>query len=233
MSDEKINILTGEYVTLSYGKAELVQRIGSVIIDWLALGLACYMLFEIEGFLGIPWGIRSVYEYVIFITLPFVDLFLEYITKGYTLGKKLLGIRIISDECVPPTFLQCFMRWLIFPIDFWVVGLILIGNKGQRLGDMASGCQCICDKENSQEPVDLDEEFNYLSPKYKVRYPEATKLTIKEVETINKVLYHKYYKVHREKTASLVEQKLGIKRTSNSTSTFLKKVLYDYKHMNM
>ena len=227
MKDEKVNILTGEYVSLSFEKAELAQRIGAVLLDWIVLFLFCMFLERMD---------RNVLPHklvlVIASMVPFFNLFLEYITKGYTVGKKILGLRIISNECVPPTFLQCFMRWLIFPIDFFV-GVVFIGYKGQRLGDLASGFQCISNLTKSQDKVDLDDEFKYINPNYKVKYPEAKNLKEQEIEIMTRVLYFSHYKTKKAEIARMLEQRLGIKSKTYSDTDFIKKVLNDYKYMNM
>lgn len=227
MSNEKIDILTGEYVTLSFKKADVGQRIGAFLLDWLILGVASYFIIAL-----IEEANLTFFEYIYFSLLPFFNLFIEYKTKGYTIGKKILGLRIISDECTAPSFLQCFMRWLLFPIDYIVVGLILMAQKGQRLGDMASGCQCICTADKYQAKVDLDEEFKYLQPNYKVQYPKAAQLNKDDITVITKVLYHTSFQDRAEETARKIEESLNIARKSPSATLFLKDILNDYKFLN-
>lgn len=220
MRGEKIDILTGEYVTLSFQKADAGQRLGATFIDWIILSI---LIVIIE---------KTFDSEIVYSLIPFVNLLIEYKTKGYTIGKKILGLRVISDDCTPPSFLQCFMRWLLFTIDFWLIGLILISKKGQRLGDMASGCQCISTRNSFQDDVNLGEEFEYLTPNYKVKYHNANQLEEKDITIITKVLYYNGYKHRTDEIAKQVETKLKIARRS-SAATFLKDILNDYKYLNM
>ena len=78
MKDEKVNILTGEYVSLSFEKAELAQRIGAVLLDWIVLFLFCMFLERMD---------RNVLPHklvlVIASMVPFFNLFLEEIQHGF------------------------------------------------------------------------------------------------------------------------------------------------------
>ncbi len=85
---------------------------------------------------------------VVFITpLMFLFLFWGYFTyfeskTGQTPGKKMLGIRVVTEDAKgPPSVWHAFIRNLLRIIDgqlLYLIGVLLIwfSKKNQRLGDM-------------------------------------------------------------------------------------------------
>ena len=69
---------------------------------------------------------------------------LEWRMQGQTLGKRLLGIRVIDDRGLPLEFAQLALRNLLRAVDalpaFYLVGGIcsILSSKTQRLGDLAA-----------------------------------------------------------------------------------------------
>jgi uncharacterized RDD family membrane protein YckC len=82
------------------------------------------------GFFGANWGYFVV---------------LEWLLGGQSLGKRALGIRVLSDDGVRITFLQSCVRNLFRILDslplIYLVGggFAFFSAKSQRLGDMAAG----------------------------------------------------------------------------------------------
>ena len=54
-----------------------------------------------------------------------------------------------------------------------------------------------------------------------------------EIEIMTRVLYFSHYKTKKAEIARMLEQRLGIKSKTYSDTDFIKKVLNDYKYMNM
>lgn len=227
MSETNIDILTGEYVTLSYAKADIGKRFFAVMLDWIILALS----MTIVGNCMAKWDFPNIMWEIVFTMLGFADLILEYFLKGQTLGKMALGIKIINDECTPPTFLQCFIRWAIFPIDFFLVGLILIGAKGQRLGDMAAGCQCIVCRNNEQKKVELPVEFKYTMPNYKVRYEKAGELKKETINKIRLILFAKSINIDKDDMVNKLKKYLDIHHPIAGTD-LLMQVYNDYMYLH-
>lgn len=220
MNDTNVNILTGEYVNLHYKKASVLRRFVAVIIDWIMLGVFAYIFSKLQ--------ISTVFFY----TATFISLLSEYFSKGFTIGKFILKIRVISDQCTPPSFLQCFLRWALFPIDFWMVGVILIANKGQRLGDITSGCQCIYLSEKGQKKVKLFDEFHYADPNYKVRFPEVAKLKPETIKRIEHILFYDGFS--NLKTDMFINLKKWLKiNHSINEDQLLEQVYNDYKYLKI
>ncbi|MFV9678127.1 MAG: RDD family protein, partial [Methanosarcinales archaeon] len=65
-------------------------------------------------------------------------------TSGQTLGKKIMGIKVVKENGDQPSFMDALIRTILRIIDgiaFYLVGfiVILVSEKKQRLGDMAAG----------------------------------------------------------------------------------------------
>jgi uncharacterized RDD family membrane protein YckC len=100
--------------------------IGSVGGDGASSGFA---------FLGLLLG---------FCASVFYGFFLEGYWDGYTVGKKLLGIKVVKEDGSPCTYGSTLLRNLLEIIDglfYYVVGFIFMasGDKRQRLGDRVAG----------------------------------------------------------------------------------------------
>src|ERR1019366_5049255 len=69
----------------------------------------------------------------------------ETLTRGKSLGKLAMGLRVVSDDGGPERFRQALVRALVGVLEFWVLSGIpalltsLLSAKGKRLGDMLAG----------------------------------------------------------------------------------------------
>jgi uncharacterized RDD family membrane protein YckC len=74
----------------------------------------------------------------------------ETLSRGKTLGKMALGIRVVGDDGSPVRFRQALVRALVGVLEIWTivlapVGLItsIISARGKRVGDMFAGTYVI------------------------------------------------------------------------------------------
>lgn len=235
MAAKTIDILTGEYVNLNYEEASGIRRIAACLLDWFIIYFSMGVLIlytDVFIFKHLP-------EFIFVIILIAPNLIIELITHGKTIGKMLLGIRVINDKCESPDFYQLFLRWLIFPIDFFfVIGTIFMFAKGQRLGDMAGGCRVVYKQSHERRAVDISEEFKFaLKKNYTVKYNNANQLSAGEIASINKVLHYKGFSHRRTPVADKVREKLQIKEKASflggtSDQSFLQQVVNDYYYLN-
>jgi len=111
--------------------------------------------------------------------------------NGQSIGKKLIGIRVIGEDGGRPALHQYLIRWLIRPFDFavsfYLVGLltVVLSKKNQRLGDLAAGTLVI--KTKIETNID-DTVFFELEDEYKPRFPEVMRLSDRDMNTIKTVL---------------------------------------------
>jgi uncharacterized RDD family membrane protein YckC len=156
MDQEQVNIKTPEFVSLQFQSAGLGSRTAAFIIDQLilmtvniliVLGLFLFLydldrLFFMTEFLSFPIAITII---ILFILNWGYFFFLEYFSGGKTLGKRIIGIRVIQENGHSITLLSSFIRNLLRIIDSlpanYLIGILMIffHAKNKRIGDLVAG----------------------------------------------------------------------------------------------
>ncbi|MBN8192225.1 RDD family protein [Bacillus sp. NTK074B] len=158
MQEGQVDIRTPEYVSLQFQPAGLGSRAAALMIDQIILGIlniliVVILFFATTGNNG-PFGL---YMFEINSTLwgfAIIALFvlnwgyflaLEYFWGGKTVGKHLLGIRVMQENGHSVTLLSCFIRNLLRIIDLlpaaYFLGMIMIflHSRHKRVGDIVAG----------------------------------------------------------------------------------------------
>ena len=110
--------------------------------------------------------------------------------NGQSIGKKIIGIKVIGENGGRPALHQYLIRWLTRPFDFFFFGLVglltvVLSKKNQRLGDMAAGTLVI--KTKIETDIN-DTVFFELNDEYKPRYQQVMRLSDRDMNTIKGVL---------------------------------------------
>ncbi|WP_163539432.1 RDD family protein [Gracilibacillus sp. YIM 98692] len=156
MEHNQLNIKTPEYVSLKFQTAGLGSRAAAQIMDQLIL-LTTQMILILFLFFFMDNPLMTYFfsegnsvAIAIFIILVFVInfgyfIFLEYIWAGRTIGKRMLGIRVIQENGHRITVLSSIIRNFVRLIDMlpsaYAVGILFVffHSKHKRLGDIAAG----------------------------------------------------------------------------------------------
>ena len=166
---DKIKIPTSFNIELDFEVASLVQRFFAWFID-LIVQFAYIMI--ISRFVISHFSFKNNYdefaiEMLFYLPILLYHLASEVILNGQSIGKKLLGIKVISETGNRPSFYQFLLRWLIRPFDVTSLGLgvlillvstnkdqwlvvvlylavlvtaiIVLLKQNKRLGDLAAG----------------------------------------------------------------------------------------------
>lgn len=158
MQEGQVDIKTPEYVSLQFQPAGLGSRAAALMIDQIILSILNilivvilffattgnnspfgFYMFELNSTL---WGVAIVALFVLNWGYFFA---LEYFWGGKTLGKRLLGIRVMQENGHSVTLLSCFIRNLLRIIDMlpasYFLGMIMIflHSKHKRVGDIVAG----------------------------------------------------------------------------------------------
>ncbi len=154
--------LTGEAVHLDVRIARVGSRVLARLIDLVVqvvlaqvVTLAISILLVLAGSAGVVeldgalTGITIIItEVVTFVGYPVV---LETLTRGRTMGKLVLGLRVVRDDGGPIAFRQALVRGLVgTAIEFpgiigapitWVVTLwtMIVNPQSKRIGDQVAG----------------------------------------------------------------------------------------------
>ncbi|WP_223631568.1 RDD family protein, partial [Pseudomonas atacamensis] len=145
-----------EYVSLQFQLSGLGSRAAAFLIDQLILWavnaviiIILVIIMNNETFLPIFFA-----ENTIPIAITIVALFIinwcyffafEFFSGGRTIGKRILGIRVIQENGHSITLLSSFIRNLLRIIDSlptaYLLGMIMVffHSKHKRLGDLVAG----------------------------------------------------------------------------------------------
>ena len=146
---------TPEGVDLSREIAGPGSRSAACVID-VAVVIVGYLMLALVSFLAAQFGISNlpgafVQGSIILIPIAYpaaAGIFFD----GRTVGKFLMGLRVVGDGGYPAGPLQHLMRSIFWPIEIVIsiplpIGLILIGitYRHQRIGDLIAGTVVVRD----------------------------------------------------------------------------------------
>nr|WP_280769734.1 RDD family protein [Salipaludibacillus daqingensis] len=163
MTGEKVSVKTPEFVSLQFQPAGLGSRSVAFIIDQLILMTVNVLVlviafFSMGGFDGLfmmfdsPLAPVAIAIVVIFLINWGYFFVLEYFTGGRTIGKKMIGVRVIQENGHSITLLSSFIRNLLRIVDSlpasYLLGMIMIfaHPTHKRLGDLAAGTIVVHEK---------------------------------------------------------------------------------------
>ncbi|WP_153800699.1 RDD family protein [Foetidibacter luteolus] len=260
----RLKILTSFNIELDFETAEFHKRLFAWIIDYIIIIIYMFIAFRLSSSLlqnTAKVDDMDLWSIFLIILLPtsFYPLVTELTMNGQTIGKKLLGIRVINETGGNATASQFVIRWMLRSSGLLVIIVILavlslnqqligslsftsiivivdilcavISKKGQRIGDLAAGTLLI----NTRSKADLQETvFVETEDTYVPVYPEVMKLSDRDMNVIKTVLSAISKRSDwalADRTASKVESVLKISSKHDSV-TFLETLMKDYNHLS-
>lgn len=159
--DTTVRLITPERIVFRYPLAGPFRRLFAYLVDMaLLFGLVlASIIISVVLTLGSPSGMGPIFVAYFVLTQGY-GAFCEAIFNGRTLGKRVMGIRVVSDQGVPITGAQAVLRNLVGAVDgllpfFYMPGLtsIVLTSKFQRLGDLAAGTMVIVEARQRRSGV--------------------------------------------------------------------------------
>ena len=150
-------VITGEAVVIDVPFARFPSRTLALIID---IAVQLVLLFGLGGVAlaaGAGGGLDAAAVAAISLTVTaaiivgYPTLF-ETLSRGRSLGKLALGLRVVSDDGGPERFRQALMRALAGVLEIWLtLGFLalltsLLSSGGKRLGDIFAGTFVITER---------------------------------------------------------------------------------------
>jgi uncharacterized RDD family membrane protein YckC len=165
-------VVTGEAVVLDIPIAAFPSRMAALMLDML---LQITLLLILAILIGATSGqlngaaiaaISSAVAVAVIVGYPVI---FETLSRGKTLGKMALGVRVVSDDGGPERFRQALIRALAGIFEIWSIVLdpvalitSMVSAKGKRLGDMFAGTYVI--QERVPASKDLSTAFSVIPP---------------------------------------------------------------------
>src|SRR2546428_4264883 len=145
----RLEIETPDHVVLRYQLAGAGNRGFAAILDFLVAFLFIFgMGFVFDQFVERSPALGSSAGWLALVDLLIAwsyFIFLEWLWNGQTLGKRVFGLRVITEDGEPAPFVAVLVRNIVRTVDFlpvlYGVGLvaIIVSPRYQRLGDLAAG----------------------------------------------------------------------------------------------
>ncbi|MFT4522697.1 MAG: putative RDD family membrane protein YckC [Bacteroidia bacterium] len=230
-----IEITTTQNVVIQFALANLLDRIIAFIID--AVMLFFYYRLAATYFLNDE---STTAVFILTIPMYFYTLIFESLFQGRTIGKMVVGIKVIKVDGGQPGFIDFFNRWSVRFLDIILsmgsVAMISIGTseKNQRIGGKISDTMVIKLRGGNQQ-YSLNDILNISkSAEYVPKYPEITQFNEGQMLHLKKlVVRHDRFKtpVYQSllKEVSLqVQSNLNISQTEKSDSAFIRQLIKDY-----
>jgi uncharacterized RDD family membrane protein YckC len=160
------DVVTGEAVALDLRIAQLPSRLVAAVLDLAAMLLGLYLFLLVLGIAGaarfdqaVAVAVSTVLIIATFLGYPVV---FETLTRGRTLGKMAMGLRVVRDDGGPIAFRHALVRGLV-GLALERPGLFLPGlgpalgtivsmfsATGKRIGDMAAGTMVLQERVSSR-----------------------------------------------------------------------------------
>ena len=148
-------VVTGDAVILDVQIAQVPVRVLAALID-ITVVFFCYIVGVVLWAMTLSQfdSAFSAAVLVIFTVLALVGypLIFESATRGRSLGKMAMGLRVVSDDGGPERFRQALFRALSAVIEIWMLAggpaviCSLISPKGKRIGDVFAGTLVITER---------------------------------------------------------------------------------------
>ncbi|GII70021.1 hypothetical protein Sme01_24970 [Sphaerisporangium melleum] len=154
-------MVTGEAVVVEVRVAQLPSRAVALVIDMAVQFLAILGLSKLLGMLTIVTEEAATAALTILLgalVMVGYPVIFETLSRGRSLGKLALGLRVVGDDGGPERFRQAMFRGLAGLLEFWLLfgapALIgsLISERGKRLGDVFAGTIVISERAPRQAP---------------------------------------------------------------------------------
>ncbi|PXX13316.1 RDD family protein [Mycolicibacterium moriokaense] len=148
-------VVTGDAVVLDVQIAQLPVRALSAMIDCTVV-LIAYMIGVVlwastmtQFDNALSAAVLIIFTVVSVVGYPVA---FETATRGRSLGKMALGLRVVSEDGGPERFRQAMFRALAAVIEIWGLGggpaviCSLLSSKGKRIGDVFAGTVVISER---------------------------------------------------------------------------------------
>jgi uncharacterized RDD family membrane protein YckC len=247
-----VKLDTGFNIEVDFPISPFHRRMFAYCID--ALVLYFYWILSSKLLGGVMYRAKSDLNWLTVLQgIPALIYFpaLEILTNGQTIGKKILGIRVITLEGGQASVSQYLLRWMFRSADFpfWIfaaiwmgalpwyssvlvfsgIACVIISDKSQRIGDIVAGTIVIFtrSKDSWQDTV-----FTEVEADYKPRYPQVMQMTDKDLNSL-KMIIESVKKNRNHELAFRIAERIKWKLKMNGDQDaidFLETLLKDYNY---
>lgn len=148
-------VVTGDAVVLDVQIAQLPVRAIGALIDVTVmfllyiLGIVLWALTLSQFDSALSGAVLIIFTVLVMVGYPVV---FEVATRGRSLGKMAMGLRVVAEDGGPERFRQALFRALASVVEIWTfaggpaVVCSLLSTKGKRIGDVFAGTLVISER---------------------------------------------------------------------------------------
>ncbi|MCE7054328.1 RDD family protein [Algoriphagus sp. AGSA1] len=232
---EGIYFETAQHIQIRQRPATLGSRILAQLIDGFVMGI--YIILVSITVFGIMKVEDTSVAMITLFVLPFLvyhPLF-EIFMNGQSIGKFAMEIRVVQLDGTKATISSYLIRWLLRPVDITIssggiaVLSILMGGKGQRLGDIAAGTTVISLKQEAIKRADL---LTQVIADHEPKYPQVVNLNDSQITQIKKIRLEALKSHDFELISKLAEKASNLLQISYDTKPleFIDRLILDYEY---
>ena len=258
---QKLKLTTDQNVPIEVELAGIEQRLLAVLLDlvilmsYFVLMLALINIIFTTSYNNFSEQYFS-FWFILFILLVYLPFSLytplmEYFTKGQTIGKMALGIRVTKVNGENAKFKDYFTRWLFRPYEVYILMFALggvlafvasfffdtlisaISSKNQRIGDFMANTVVVRKKPKKVYSINdilaIRNNENY-TPTYTgvSMYTDEDMMLVKNVISRVETYKNKVTKALAIELADQIAEELKLEEKPKKKLKFLKTVLNDY-----
>ncbi|GAB3486478.1 RDD family protein [Nocardiopsis coralliicola] len=158
-------LVTGDAVVLDLRPAGFATRSLAVLLDLFVQG--GLMVGALLAVAGVANGLDAAAAAAVQVGMTALIMVgyptaFETLTRGRSLGKFALGLRVVGTDGSPEQFRQALARALCGVVEFWLssgaVALItsLLNSDGRRVGDFAAGTVVVSERSRGGRGADIE-----------------------------------------------------------------------------
>lgn len=263
-----VHIATNFNIDIEFSSPAFYRRLCSWAIDMVVQIIYLVVAIRFYGYIAERSGDSADAQFNLFafgglLLVPFFiyHLICEITMNGQSIGKKIVGIRVIAENGGKPTIGQYIIRWLIRTSDVFLLILIILipsiqyygpkmyfgllgsiallftdivlvnANKQQRLGDILAHTILI----NTRRRESLEDTiFLDISDRYVPSFPQVMQLSDRDINSLKGIL-DTARKRHDFQLAEMASEKIRQHLRINTTLSpfdFLEVLLKDYNYLS-
>ncbi len=240
---KQLALKTTQNVVIEYPAATTFERIIAGVLDLFIVGILSwfftFFMSKIFERLAVDYMGRIFIMLMPLVILIAYHTLSEYFANGQSVGKRVLGIRVVRVDGQRAGMREAVLRSIVLIIDLvlssGVIGSLLIATsrRRQRLGDMAANTVII--KSAPPKPFRLKDIVEIKSIEdYEPTYPQVINFTEKDILQVKDTLKRlQRYKndAHRKAFIKMVKRLaklLELKEIPRDRVAFVKTIIRDY-----
>jgi len=194
-----VTIITPSNTEVEYQLAGAGSRAGAFVIDFtiqmiLVFGVLLALDFVMEARGSIDFDNMAIAVLLVSIFLIHFGYFIvcEMFMNGQSIGKRILGLRVIRDNGQPIEFWHSLLRGLLrASLDMIYIGIFVImrSAKNKRIGDMVAGTIVVIEHYSNKYESSL---FSITSVDFPAYLPPAEDMTPTERQLVEEWIRRKH-----------------------------------------